>query len=437
MWTIVEMLLCAVETVIIIDFMIRYLDLKSERSVSGKLFVWGMIVMTFEMSGILGILPERLVLAIEVLVSSGYIVTCYKGKTWKKILVISITFSVLHMADLMFSKLFSFVWGNETGKLFAETGTFQLWMSGYIAFFLFILTRLILCQKMGNPYRFHPDRRVFLVCIFVCTTCIYILLQNSIVSQYNESKSIFYTFVMCVIIIAGITIYDWIIYTTEKKYQKMELQLLKLQLEQQKKAVIQVYEEYQEILKIRHDTKNYVSNALGLIEAGYIQDAIEYMKKFQDMKLGRYQKIVDTDSQVLNAVVNSKFSYAYEKNIHTEYCIQGRMKSVEEFDLSILLSNLLDNAIEACERNKNPSEISLKILEREGYLNIRISNSIEQSAYDENGRLRTKKKDKSSHGYGMKSVCDIVKKHEGMIDMEEKDNQFIVDILLKKETDAS
>ena len=67
MWTIVEMLLRAVETAIIIDFMIKYLDLKSERSVSGKLFVWGMIVMTFEMSGILGILPERLVLAIEVL----------------------------------------------------------------------------------------------------------------------------------------------------------------------------------------------------------------------------------------------------------------------------------------------------------------------------------------------------------------------------------
>lgn len=377
MWTIIEILLFAVQIVIIIEFFIKYWVLKR------------------------------------------------KYRFFKVCLFI---FSIFFL-DLVSFRIFSFVWR----EIVFEKETFRMWFWFYLNFLVFILTRLILFQQKKKEYQLIAGNRILLLLMFLITTCVYVFLQNDMALRINESKGIFYTFILLGIIIINFIIYYCIEYRITINRKDVELQLLKLQIEQQRKNVIEIRDRYQEILKIRHDTKNYISNSLVLIEGGHIQEGIEYLKKFQDMKLGRYQKIIDTDSEVLNAVINSKFSYAYEKNISTIHFIQGKMKNIDEFDLSILLANLLDNALEACEKNKNKSEISLKIIERQGYLNINIANSIEQPVYGADKKLKTTKKDKERHGYGMKSIFDIIKKHDGMIHLEEKEQSFIVDILLKKD----
>ena len=102
-----------------------------------------------------------------------------------------------------------------------------------------------------------------------------------------------------------------------------------------------------------------------------------------------------------------------------------------EHDISIILSNLLDNAIEASEKlTDEKPEITLIISEVTGYYSIIVKNRISSSVITENKKLATTKSDKHNHGYGLKSVKVLAEAHNGMVDIYEKDGFFIVNALL-------
>ena len=103
-----------------------------------------------------------------------------------------------------------------------------------------------------------------------------------------------------------------------------------------------------------------------------------------------------------------------------------------EFDMSVLLSNLLDNAIEGCEKNRIPSQIILSISAYAGYYRVIIKNTIEKSILRDNKKLRTDKSNKQKHGWGLKSVYDIAEVHQGDVDIYEKNGMFIVNVLMMK-----
>lgn len=82
-------------------------------------------------------------------------------------------------------------------------------------------------------------------------------------------------------------------------------------------------------------------------------------------------------------------------------------------------------------KNESKSKIDFEISDSKGYLNIVLKNTIDESVLIKNPRLRTSKKDKSKHGFGLQTVADIVKKYDGMINAFEENGDFITDILLK------
>ena len=133
---------------------------------------------------------------------------------------------------------------------------------------------------------------------------------------------------------------------------------------------------------------------------------------------------------MLNAVVNAKFNDAKSKGIDTSLRLVVQIPHDLEFDLSIMLSNLLDNAIEACEKNPSNAQILLTISEEAGYYRIVVRNTIAASVLKKNQELKTEKANKKLHGWGLRSVTDLVSKRNGLIDFYEKEGMFYVDILL-------
>ena len=77
-------------------------------------------------------------------------------------------------------------------------------------------------------------------------------------------------------------------------------------------------------------------------------------------KLGTVIQYVNTSSNIVNAVVNSKLTLCNECGIIIHCNIYGNIEKVSDIDLSILLSNLLDNAIEACQKMKVNPKLILK-----------------------------------------------------------------------------
>ena len=99
-------------------------------------------------------------------------------------------------------------------------------------------------------------------------------------------------------------------------------------------------------------------------------------------------------------------------------------------DISILLSNLLDNAINGCAGTFAP-KIELTIGTRKSYTYIIVKNSIPASVLSTNPNLETNKKNKSIHGYGIISMQKIIEKYNGSIEFQEENNTFIIEIWLE------
>lgn len=141
------------------------------------------------------------------------------------------------------------------------------------------------------------------------------------------------------------------------------------------------------------------------------------------------QEIKYTNNSAINALINSKKKLMDEKNI----CLNCDV-NVEDFDFMdtldacSLLGNLLDNAIEALDKEE-VKNISLKMIEHSNYLSIQIFNNSTKLNED----LKTTKKNKEAHGYGLQNVKEIVKKYQGNIQIKQVDDKFIVSIILKED----
>ena len=107
--------------------------------------------------------------------------------------------------------------------------------------------------------------------------------------------------------------------------------------------------------------------------------------------------------------------------------------SLSDGDISILVGNLLDNAIEACEQIQDGMRwVLFKLKKRQHSLFIEISNSLGTVPRIKDGELLTSKKDKRLHGYGLKSVKRIVQKYDGVFSFSVEADVFKVKISFMK-----
>ena len=135
---------------------------------------------------------------------------------------------------------------------------------------------------------------------------------------------------------------------------------------------------------------------------------------------------LDTGNHIVNSVLNQKVRYAKSKDISLIPIFNnlGQLK-LEKDDIVVILSNLLDNAIEACDKlMKSKKEIKINIEDDGKYTMITIKNPVEEKLNHKDGRLRTSKADKLSHGIGLSNVENIVKKYNGECMYSTKDDCF-------------
>lgn len=184
---------------------------------------------------------------------------------------------------------------------------------------------------------------------------------------------------------------------------------MKLSLEQQSEMIEKIKIQYDSLSEMRHDYVHELSYIQGILDEKNNYTKLEkYIKgKLSSEKLKGYNYIF-TSNKIIDSVINYKFSVAEQKGISAVCTLTAEISESFEHDVSLILSNLLDNAIEASEQLKNiKPEIILKITEKSGYYSIMIKNRISNSILSNNQQLCTTKADKKRHGYGLKN-CKIV-----------------------------
>ncbi len=208
-----------------------------------------------------------------------------------------------------------------------------------------------------------------------------------------------------------------------------EQKLATVRMAQQQQEIDRMEKQHRALSILRHDTVHRMTCIRELLRQGEAERAAAYIEEF----VGDQNSIphIRSSSAVVNAVINTKFTEAQDRGILVSCQMTTMIPQVLEYDISILLSNLLDNALHACRKCDAP-EILVSLTETGGYYRLEVSNTIEESVLSRNPKLTTEKADKSRHGFGLRSVSEIAASHEGTVHFSEKNGRFIASVLLMK-----
>lgn len=176
---------------------------------------------------------------------------------------------------------------------------------------------------------------------------------------------------------------------------------------------------------LKHDMKNHLMVIASYLSSEDMDAAKEYISKILD-KLNSIHSYIETGNALLNHILNEKLEYAKKEGIVIKAEVENlSFKRMDSIDFSSLLSNILDNGIEASLKEKEP-EIEIKILKRRDYEVIMVKNKISKSVLDVNPDLKTTKENSVEHGKGISQIKAITEKYGGMSDFYEEDGFFVV-----------
>jgi sensor histidine kinase regulating citrate/malate metabolism len=98
--------------------------------------------------------------------------------------------------------------------------------------------------------------------------------------------------------------------------------------------------------------------------------------------------------------------------------------------MTVILGNILDNAIKAAAKVKDNSYINLKMKYDKGRLLIQSDNPFAGKITEENGEILTSNADKENHGIGLQNIKKVIQKYDGIINIDYSDNIFSVSLLM-------
>lgn len=220
-------------------------------------------------------------------------------------------------------------------------------------------------------------------------------------------------------------LYDYMLTRAEKDFDQ-QAQLQQAQLSQAHYNELRSL--YRETRTWRHDYSNHLATLEGLATAGKSDELMLYLGELKG-SLSKITMRVHTGSELVDVILSTKLATAEQLGIAVDMDISVNMGEVElsVVDATSLVGNLLDNAIEACEKvieEGGQGAIRLNLSRNKDQLSLYLCNStIGDIQVDDKGNLLTSKKS-GDHGIGTKQVKSLVKKYKGHVNYHTENGQF-------------
>jgi sensor histidine kinase regulating citrate/malate metabolism len=191
---------------------------------------------------------------------------------------------------------------------------------------------------------------------------------------------------------------------------------------------------YSRMSRWRHDYHNHLQVIKADLEMERYEDAVKYLDGLESDLRAIGSSIVRTGNVVADAIINSKLTLIRERGIRVETSARVPENiSVSGVDLSILIGNLLDNAMEACAAVPIKSRFinfNIDIIKKQLY--ISVENSAPGRVTPENGRyVSTKTRTGGEvHGFGLQSIDMVTARYNGTVSRESDETVFTTRILI-------
>lgn len=334
----------------------------------------------------------------------------------------------MQWAGLM--EMFDMLLGLDRFAITANEKTLSpLYLLSDVFLFVIILFCLHQSYKKGIVIRltFIESLILSLFCVF------HPLLKDWLLVLENTFDNIFYPVVWVLfILVLNFTIFYAIIHRSYARHYKSVAENYKTQF-QEEYAYFKDYKKTQQtVASFHHDWNNHMLLLQGMLSNGDYEKAKTYFHNLTSQSNVSQQKIF-TGNEIVDILLNAKMDILQESKISVT-CNGGleALTFMEDVDICILFSNLIDNAIEANQKCDSNRFILIQAASNPEVLILTISNRMNGTVVKSQEALKSTKEDTFLHGIGTQNAFGIIKKYNGEYEIETKEDVFVIKIVFFK-----
>ena len=210
--------------------------------------------------------------------------------------------------------------------------------------------------------------------------------------------------------------------------KKTYLKLVEYQTEQSEKHLNEVRSIHKEMRGYKHDFHHHLQTLKGQLEAGEVDRALAYIEQL-DNQLMNVDTLLKTGNVSLDAILSAKIAQAKAENIAvTVKANVPDALTISDLELSIIIGNLLDNAIEACHALMGERFIRIFISMKGNMLYFSMINAAGEKMKKTGSLFATHKG--GVHGFGLRRAEAILEEHGGWVKYNSEDGAFTSEFLV-------
>lgn len=424
-----EFSLCLIENIMIFVFLSSLLKGRFNTPIP--------VISTIAVTTISSYFCSALPIVPKIVISMVLILLCafglYQDKPVVKISYTLMSMYILSITDIILGNIISLILSRDIQMLFFSNLTYRFIFSLIVkvadALVFYVFYKMLNRIDKNIKSKFWV---LFAIVMFVFLSITTVFLQIYPDTEQNSASTVMYIaltslfFAMSVILIYFYT-------EISKSYQRdSKLFLLENNFNTLQEQIAVQQQNSEKTNKIRHDMKNHLTNIRSLIDSGKIAAAVTLLDNTAENVNNAKAEMIDTGNSFVDAILLSKTAVCQEKNIDFSCSVQPLENlKINAVDLSSLLSNLLDNAVEAAAQTTEPF-VRLTIMKYNAYYTICVENSYKGKKFlkENMGVLISTKSDKALHGYGTQIISDIAQKYDGNYTWEAQENRFISTVIM-------
>ena len=353
----------------------------------------------------------------------------------KALILVFFVQSIMILIDYIIIMILAKLYGDITALESASAliGRLIIILSRLILFVGLIILSRISTKKNNSVTADMSDREWIQFLIFpIFTICAVMLMTSSVIKSYHSDIIAIYYIIAIGLIVLNLVVFHLISEILENSRNMKEAEALR----QQSIGQLELYNSMRENYNIQrqrtHEYKNQIVCMDMLMKKKDYSKLEDYIGNISD-GLDAQLDMVDTNNDVVNAIFNAKYYEAIKNDVLVVLKINDLSDiKISDNDIVTILSNLLDNAIEAakqCDIGKRI--VKIKMLYEDAVLSIAVSNSYKaEPVPTEDGYIRTTKKDREEHGWGMRNVVATLEKYNAEYIIDYKNGEFVFSIIM-------
>lgn len=357
----------------------------------------------------------------------------YQDKPVVKISYTLMSMYILSITDIILGNIISLILSQDIQMIFFSNLTYRFIFSLIVkvadALVFYVFYKMLNRIDKNIKSKFWV---LFAIVMFVFLSITTVFLQIYPDTEQNSASTVMYTALTSLFFAMSVILIYFYTEISKSCQRDSKLFLLENNFNTLQEQIAVQQQNSEKTNKIRHDMKNHLTNIRSLIDSGEISAAVTLLDNTAENVNNAKAEMIDTGNSFVDAILLSKTAVCREKNIDFSCSVQPLENiKIDAVDLSSLLSNLLDNAMEAAAQTTEPF-VRLTIIKYNAYYTICVENSYKGKKFlkENMGSLISTKSDKALHGYGTQIISDIAQKYDGNYTWEAQENRFISTVIM-------